>query len=323
VAVDTTDQRGEALGLAEHLRDSLWRVDSAGLETSQAAGLVIAGMGGSAIGGRLARAVLGDREQRPIVLATGYELPPWVDSEWTVLLSSYSGSTEETLACWDAATAAGARRIVATTGGPLGERAREAGVPVIPIPAGFQPRAAVGYATGIALEVAAAAGVAPSVRDEIEAAADAVAEPPDPSELVAALRDGIPLIVGAELTAPVAYRWKCQVNENANRTAFSGELPEHDHNEIEGWQAPLVPVFLVDPSSHERNLRRFEVTAEVARAAGLAPVTVTADAADTRAERVFRLVLLGDLMSIDLAIDAGTDPVSIPALERVKAELAR
>jgi hypothetical protein len=70
-------------------------------------------------------------------------------------------------------------------------------------------------------------------------------------------------------------------------------------------------------------LRRFEVTAEVARQAGLAPVTVTADASDTRAERLFRLVLLGDLVSIDLAIQAGTDPVAIPAIDFLKARLGR
>ena len=322
MAVDSTGQREEALGLAEHLRDALWRVDSAGLEQAPSAGVVVAGMGGSAIGGRLARAVLGDREQRPVILASGYDLPRWVDGDWTVLLSSYSGSTEETLACWDAAAAAGARRIVATAGGTLGDRAREAGVPVIPIPGGFQPRAAVGYATVIALEVAAAAGAAPSLRDEIEAAAVAVEEAPDPSELADAIREGIPLFVGAELTVPVAYRWKSQVNENANRAAFAGELPEHDHNEIEGWHAPLVPVFLVDPASNERNLRRFEVTADVARDAGLEPLVVRA-VGETRAERLFRLVLLGDLASIDAAVAAGTDPVAIPALNRVKAALGR
>ena len=319
-AVDPTGQRAEVVGLPEHLRDALWRVDSADGPRTRSAGLVVAAMGGSAIGGRLAKAVLGPREQRPIVVVSGYDLPAWVDEEWTVLLSSYSGSTEETLACWDAAGAAGARRVVATTGGPLAERAREAGVPVIPMPAGFQPRAAVGYSTVIALEVAAACGVAPSVREEIEAAAAAVEDVPDPERLVEAIGDGVPLIVGAELTAPLAYRWKCQVNENANRPAFWNELPEHDHNEIEGWADPIVPVFLVDPESHPRNLRRFEVTAEIARDAGLAPLVVRQDG-ETRAERVFRLVLLGDLLTIDMAIRAGTDPAAIPALDRVKAAL--
>ena len=88
-----------------------------------------------------------------------------------MLCSSYSGNTEETLACFDAAEALGARRVVATTGGTLVDEAREAGVPVIGLPGIFQPRAAVGYMFTIAAEVAALAGVAPRVRTEIDAAA--------------------------------------------------------------------------------------------------------------------------------------------------------
>ena len=319
-ATDPTGQHAEVLALPDHLRDALWRVEAAGLEPRQSAGLVVAGMGGSAIGGRLATAVLGPRAEKPIVLVSGYDLPRWIDEDWTVLLSSYSGSTEETLACWDASERTGAHRIAATTGGPLAERAMAAGAPIIPIPGGFQPRAAVGYATAIALEVAAATGVAPSVRDEVEAAAAALDTPPDPARLVDAIGDGIPLVIGAELTAPVAYRWKTQVNENANRPAFWGELPEHDHNEIEAWRSPLVPVFLVDPDSHERVLKRFEITADVAREAGLAPIVVE-QGGDSRAERLFRLVWLGDLLSIHMAVRDGTDPVAIPAIDALKRRL--
>ena len=320
--VDSTNQRGAVLGLAHHLRDALRRVDRAGLRRHDAAGLVVAGMGGSAIGGRLARAVLGARERRPIVLVSGYDLPTWVDTRWTVLLSSYSGSTEETLACWEAATRRRARRIVASTGGALAALAGEAGVPIITLPTGFQPRAAVGYATVTALEVAAACGCAPSLRGEIEAAALATEDPPDAEPVAELLRDGIPLIVGAELTAPVAYRWKGQINENANRPAFSSELPEHDHNEIEGWAAPLVPVFLADRETHPRTLRRIQVTADLTARAGLRPVVVPTGPGE-RAERLFRLVLLGDLLSIVLAVGAGTDPVSIPAIDHLKAAMAR
>ena len=93
-----------------------------------------------------------------------------------MLCSSYSGSTEETLATYDAAKAAGARGMVATTGGPLAERARADGVPVVPLPGGFQPRAAVGYSLVTALEAAALCGAAPSLRDEVEAAAALAAE---------------------------------------------------------------------------------------------------------------------------------------------------
>ena len=107
---------------------------------------MVCGMGGSAIGGDLAAAALGDRLTRPLLTVRGYELPTWATPEWTVLCSSYSGETEETLACFAAAEALGARRIVASTGGALVEGAREADVPVIGLPGILPaPRTAVAY----------------------------------------------------------------------------------------------------------------------------------------------------------------------------------
>ena len=162
----------DILAIPDHLRDALWRVESARLEPAEAAGLLVCGMGGSAIGGDLAAAALGDRLTRPLLTVRGYELPSWVTPEWTVLCSSYSGNTEETLACFAAAEALGARRIVASTGGALVDGAREAGVPVIGLPGILPaPRTAVAYMLTVAAEVAALAGVAPRMHTEIDAAA--------------------------------------------------------------------------------------------------------------------------------------------------------
>ena len=171
-AVDSTGQVAEILDLSTHLRDALWRVDSAGIKPVEApGGLIVAGMGGSAVGARLARGAIGGRLRRPLAVADGYGLPGWAGPDTLVLCSSYSGTTEETLAAYDDAVERGAPRLVATTGGALGERARRDGVPVIPIPGGFQPRAAVGYSLVSALEAAALCGAAPSLRAEVESAA--------------------------------------------------------------------------------------------------------------------------------------------------------
>ena len=171
-AVDSTGQAAEMLGLGEHLVDALWRVESAAIAPAEApGGLIVAGMGGSAIGGRLAAGAIGPRLRRPLAAADDYTLPGWAGPDTMVLCSSYSGGTEETLAAYDEAGERGAPRIVATTGGELAARARRDGVPVIPVPGGFQPRAAVGYSLVAALEVAALCGAAPSLRGEVEAAA--------------------------------------------------------------------------------------------------------------------------------------------------------
>ena len=298
-------------------------------------GLIVAGMGGSSVGGRLASGALGPRLRRPLALAMGYDIPAWIGEETLVLCSSYSGSTEETLATYDAAKAANAPRIVATTGGPLAERAREDGVPVVPLPGGFQPRAAVGYSLVTALEAAALCGAAPSVRDEVEAAAALAAElarewgPAGDEEgeakrLARALHGTIPVITGAGLTASIAYRWKCQVNENAEIPAFASKLPEHDHNEIVGWAGAdrrLGAVFLEDPEGDERAARRIEVTAELA-AEGAAVVERVVAQGETRLERLVSLVLLGDLVSLYLAVLRGVDPVHVRAIDTLKERLA-
>jgi glucose/mannose-6-phosphate isomerase len=295
-------------------------------------------MGGSAVGGRLALAALGSWLRRPFVVADGYALPPWVGAEHLVLCSSYSGGTEETLSAYDDALERGAARLVATTGGALAERARRDGAPVIPVPGGFQPRAAVGYGLVAALEAAALAGAAPFVRDEVEAAA-ALAETlaaewgPDAAEdseakrLARTLHGTVPVIAGAELTAPVAYRWKCQINENAGLPAFASVLPELDHNEVVGWPGaaglgPFSYVSLEDPGMHPRNAARSELTAEEAHA-GAGVVERIAARGDAPLERLVSLVLLGDLVSLYLAVLEGTDPVDIAPIDRLKAALAQ
>ena len=132
---------------------------------------MVCGMGGSAIGADLAAVALGERSTIPLLTVRGYELPSWATPEWLVVCSSFSGNTEETLACWDAAGALGARRIAATTGGALAEVARGDGEPVIGLPGILpSPRTAVGYTFGVAAESAALAG-ATRINTEIDAAA--------------------------------------------------------------------------------------------------------------------------------------------------------
>jgi glucose/mannose-6-phosphate isomerase len=321
----------DVLGLPDQLRDALWRIEGARLEPADAAGLMICGMGGSAIGGDLAAAALGDRLTKPLLSIRGYELPSWATPEWTVLCSSYSGNTEETLACFEAAEVLGTRRIVLSTGGSLVDQAREAGVPVIAPPGIYQPRVAVAYMFVTAAEVAALAGVAPSIRSEIDVGAAFLAREgltikAKAAEIAAQLDGAATVIYGADLTAPVAHRWKAQLNENAKLPAFHSQLPEADHNEICGWSdgsgaGALAAVFLEDCDQHPRERRRFELTAEVV-AEGAAAVVRVETEGETRVERLLWATLLGDLVSLELASRRGTDPESIEAIDKLKEGMA-
>ncbi|HEX6390535.1 MAG TPA: bifunctional phosphoglucose/phosphomannose isomerase, partial [Solirubrobacteraceae bacterium] len=151
-AVDPEDRLTDVLALPEHLRDAVWKVESAQLGGWDSRdGLVIAGMGQSAIGGMIARAAMGDHASRPILAARAYGLPPWTTPDTTVLCASYSGDTEETLACFEAAGLLGCPRVVVTSGGRLAQLAREESVPVIPIAGGLTSSTALGYVVVAAL----------------------------------------------------------------------------------------------------------------------------------------------------------------------------
>ena len=337
--VDTSDLLEDVLAIPEHLRDALWRVESAIMQDwDTSAGLVVAGMGGSAIGGALARAALGGHASRPIFVTRAYGLPPWTTPDTMVLCASYSGETEETLACYESAGALGAKRTVVTTGGRLAELARADGVPVIPLPGGFQPRAAVAYMIVASLEVAALCGAGPRLTSEIDVAASHVEQlvaewgPDAPEDSLAkevarGLFATTPIIAGAGLTTPIAYRWKTQINENAKLPAFASELPEFDHNEIAGWEGAaevgrFSAVFLDDSDTHPRIKQRIELSERLIADNAIASFRLQTRG-QTAIERVISLVLLGDLVSIYLAALRGIDPGPVRVLDELKASLAR
>jgi glucose/mannose-6-phosphate isomerase len=322
----------DVLGIPDQLRDALWRIESARLQAEDSDGLLICGMGGSAIGGNLANAALGDRRTKPLMVIRGYALPSWATPKWTVLCSSYSGETEETLACYAAAEALGARRIVVSTGGTLVDQAREAGVPVVGLPGIFQPRAAIAYMFTAAAEVAALCGAGPRLHTEIDAAAAFLAKQSDAlgakaAGIAAQLEGTIPVVYGVDLTGPVARRWKTQVNENAKLPCFYSELPEADHNEICGWneiaaEATLAGIFLEDCDQHPRERRRIELSAKAVSDAGATAVRVET-AGETRVARLLWGTMLGDLVSLELAERRGVDPLPVEPIERFKEAMGR
>jgi glucose/mannose-6-phosphate isomerase len=336
-AVDPGGMLGDVLAQPLQLGDALWRAESAGLRPhDRPGGLVVCGMGGSAIGGDLANAALGDRATRPVSVVRNYGIEAWTTPDSLVLCASYSGETEETLACFEAAGAAGAQRVVLTTGGTLAQLARDDGVPVIGVPAGMQPRAAVIYMTIGALECAAVCGAAPALHAEIDTATALLERlveewgpgSPDDSlakQIAAALDGTIPVIHGAASTAAPARRWSTQINENASSPASWTELPEANHNLICGWErgaelAPLSGVFLCDPDQHPRVKRQMDLAAEEIERSGAAAIQVQTRG-ESRLERVLSAVLLGDLVSVYMAALAGVDPSETPALVRFKQQL--
>jgi len=333
-AVDPAGMLDDVLDQPHQALDAVRRAEAAGLPSRECpGGLVVCGMGGSAIGGELAAAIVGERAVRPIRVSRGYAPPLGTGPDTLVLAASYSGNTEETVAAFAAAGEAGAPRVALATHGRLAELARDEGVPVIGVPSGMQPRAAVHYMTVGALMCAAACGAAPPPAEEVEAAVpllSSLAEDwgPDAAQdsqakrLALALRDHVPVLYGAAATAPVARRWKTQINENAERPAFAAELPEAGHNEICGWAAAdgFAAVFLEEASVPSRVARAAEAMRRILEDRGVPAVGAEAQGS-TPFERVMSLVLLGDLVSVYMAVLGGVDPTPVEAIETLKEQL--
>jgi glucose/mannose-6-phosphate isomerase len=210
--------------------------------------VVVCGMGGSAIGGDYLRALFEEYGDLPVQVIRDYHLPHSVDAHTLVFAVSYSGNTEETLACYGQARAREAMIIAISSGGELQQRAYADGVYHLQVPGGQPPRTALGYLFIPLMRLAERLGLLPDLsqpysqmlqrlvqtRDALQMSVPYEQNPA--KQLAQALHRRIPLIYGSGgARATVAMRWKGQINENAKQHAFAYTFPELNHNEILGW----------------------------------------------------------------------------------------
>jgi glucose/mannose-6-phosphate isomerase len=302
--------------------------------------LALGGMGGSAIAGDLVFALAAQRLTFPTMVVRDYRWPAAVRLGALAVLSSYSGSTEETLALLTEAEARGVDAVGMTTGGPLAARLSARNASWRGLPAGLPPRAALGYSVVSLSRLLEALGdegegdgawrEAVVVLEEGNALfGPAAPEAGNPAKALARAVVGRAVLVHGAfgVTAAIARRWKGQVNENAKMPAFEAALPEMNHNEIVGWEAlpDLHPrcaaVFLADDGDRPEVTRRREVTAEILEEEGVATHVVRGRGTSPLA-RALSLVQLGDWTSYYLAVLAGVDPTPIAKIDRLKQALA-
>ena len=300
-------------------------------------GVVFCGMGGSAVAGDVLRSVFRDRLGVPVEVNRSSELPEHAGPHSLVVASSYSGNTSETLAAFRESTKRGCRAIVVSSGGTIVDEAGEAGVPVVRVPGGFQPRAALGWLAFTTLGVLEAAGLLPPLAEDVEEAAgevDARAAACVPEVLGAdnpakqqaeAIGDRVPVIWGAEgIGSVAAARWKTQMNENGKVPAWSSSMSELDHNEVVGWTEPFGRAHAVIALRHEGEdpeiAARFPLSLQIAADAGAGTHEVWATGRSTLA-RLLSLIALGDFTSAYLAIRKGVDPTPVDVITRLKAAL--
>ena len=299
--------------------------------------VVIAGMGGSAIGADLLASYTSSLSRIPVVVHRDYGLPLFAHGADTlVVCSSHSGNTEETLDAFDAALRAKCRIIVVCTGGELANHAKENNIPVWMFDHVGQPRAAVGFSFGLLLAMFQRLGFIPDQAQEME---DALASmnriqqhlrPEVPTAKNPAKRYAGQLmgrwvtIMGAGLLTAVARRWKGQLNEVAKAGANFEFLPEADHNTLAGTMNPqetlnahTMTLFLRAPSDHPRNRLRSDLTRKAFMLEGLNTDHVDGRG-NTPLAHMWTLILFGDYMAYYLAMGYGVDPTPIKALVEFK-----
>lgn len=327
----------------EHWRDAIARaraVDLAHLpDHSGLTSVVVCGMGGSGIAGDVASCVAADRSSIPFTVVKGFELPAFVGSHTLVVLSSYSGETEETLSCFRQAHDRGAPIVTIATGGSLAELAHAHDAPCVVPPGGMMPRAAFPYLAAAVLVVLERLGVLPDLTAELFETDEVLREqaatlgrtvPTDgnPAKQIAgALHGRIPYVWGQEGPLTVAAaRWATQLHENAKVAAFASSIPELAHNAIVGTTGASVPldrfavVALRASAEDARVGRRLDAALRLVAPHVGAVIEAHARGSGVLA-RLASAVHLGDLVSVYLAFLNGVDPTPIEPIERLKAEL--
>ncbi|HOA91797.1 MAG: bifunctional phosphoglucose/phosphomannose isomerase [Bacillota bacterium] len=299
--------------------------------------IIFLGMGGSAIGGDCLRSVLAGELRVPMQVSREYHLPAYVSEKTLVIASSYSGNTEETISALREAEDRKAKILCISTGGKLADIATEKGYPLITIPGGISPRAALGYSFFPILVAFSRLGLISVKKEAVAETIDvlekmrlelSLATPGNPAQVLAQnLHGRIPLIYGAEgYRGVAASRWKGQINENSKHVAYWNAFAELNHNEIVGWENPELTkeIHLVVLRDREdvRMAKRIEVTEEIVRSR-VHGITEVHSRGEHDITRMFSLIYFGDFVSWYLAILNSADPTPVRVIDYLKGELAK
>ena len=316
----------------DHLQEALSIARAARLNAPDSAygNVVVTGLGGSGIGGRIAAQAVADEATCPIEVYSNYYLPAYVGKGSLVIACSYSGNTEETLAAMDQALQKGARVVCITSGGSMLEIAKAKGLDHIVIPGGNPPRTMLAYSltqqffilkhfgiirTDPGASLTKAAAYLKTHQEAIMAQGKALAEK---------LYGKRAVIYSEASTEAVSIRFRQQVNENSKELCWHHAIPEMNHNELVGWAGGsdnLSVVIFRHKDDHERSQIRMEINKEVFAKHTPHIHEVWSQGDDHLGRQIF-LVHLGDWASWYLAERTGVDAVEIGVINMLKGKLA-
>jgi glucose/mannose-6-phosphate isomerase len=337
IAIENADPSGTREQMAaflDHLEGGC-RADAT--PSREVADAYMCGIGGSAIGADILGDLMLSAGLKPMTVVRDISLPSTAGMRSLAIITSYSGNTQEALDCFEDAVSRGCEVVTIASGGRLQELAREQGAATMAVPKGVQPRAALGHLLGRQAAALQAYGFGPLAK-ELEAAARIsrpVLErfsPASPSgrnpakKTAEALKGHVPVVYAPRPMRSAAVRWQNQINENAKMVAFAGEMPEMNHNQMVGWLSGDVParcrpVFLLPSGLAPTVDRMARVTVQMFNERDLSPIVIPLTQ-ETMAENLLTALMMGDAVSLYLAILRGVDPEPVDVIGEFKSRIA-
>jgi len=300
--------------------------------------IMILGMGGSAIGGDVARLIARNQCLVPIIVNRSYTIPKWVNSNTLILASSYSGNTEETLSSFSKCRERKCPILVLSTGGILSQHSDAMKLDRVEIPMGYQPRAALGFSFSLILLVLEHLGfidhiVTEDVKTSITSLEKLSIECSQDGNSALAIAKKIhrtcPIIYGSEdLTCVAALRFRGQLAENAKMLSFHHQIPEQNHNEIEGWTVNnhimnLFSIFWLRDIDEDSGTRaRMDISSSILETLPELQINIS-QSGKNRVERLLKLIHYTDWISYYASLLNNVDPTPVIRIQELKARIAK
>lgn len=293
--------------------------------------IVVTGLGGSGIGGTIMNELVSDNCKVPVLINKDYFLPAFVNSNTLVIISSYSGNTEETLQAMQQALDKKAQIICITSGGKVEEIAKTNKLDVIKIPGGNPPRSCIGYSLVQLIKVFTFYAFAPApLLSEVEKSISLLNNESEnikneATSIAKKLLNKITVIYSLGSCEGVSVRFRQQINENSKMLCWHHVLPEMNHNELVGWTTKndnLAVVTFKTSFDYERTKKRYEVCKTIFEKYSSSVTDITAKGS-SKLEQYFYLIHLGDWISVYLADLKNIDPVEVNVIDHLKKELSK
>lgn len=338
--IDKKNMLSFCVDAAEHYIEAAKLAGTLTVDFPKPKNIIVAGMGGSAIGGELLKDWARDKVTVPIEVCREYSLPAFADRQTLVFVLSYSGETEETLSVFLDALKRKSMIACLSSGGTLREFAKKLNVPHLLVPPGIAPRATLPYLflpLPIILEkLDLVSDVAHEVSEAVKALTIVSGEnsPGKPQDcnfsktLASAINGTVPITYGSGFYRAVAQRFKTQFNENSKVPAKWEVFPELNHNEIVGWEAAgklarhFSAIFIRDDTEPTEIRRRIELTEKLVHEQGLKVFQVRG-LGKSKLAKMCSAICIGDFTSTYLALLHGIDPTPVRTIEVMKDRLKK